>query len=57
MLRICMVVHQYFHRDPRVRRYAEILAKKGMKVDVICPRYSDEKKNDKNIYNTLKKKL
>ncbi|MFW9928917.1 MAG: glycosyltransferase family 4 protein [Candidatus Thorarchaeota archaeon] len=46
-----MVVHQYYHRDPRVRRYAETLAKSGIKVDIICPRYLNGKKvkDHKNI--------
>src|SRR4051812_21485673 len=33
-----MVVHQYYHHDGRVRRYAESLIDAGMQVDVLCPR-------------------
>ncbi len=36
-----MVVHQYYHRDPRVRRYAEGLTSEGVQVHVICPRDPD----------------
>jgi glycosyltransferase involved in cell wall biosynthesis len=38
MTKVCMVVHQYYYRDPRVRRYAELLADAGAQVDVICVR-------------------
>ncbi len=31
-----MLVHSVYSRDPRVRRYAEYLAKMGHEVDVIC---------------------
>ena len=51
MLKICMVAHQYYYRDPRVRRYAEALANDGVHVDIICPRDPKEPKSDyhKNI--------
>lgn len=32
-----MLVHQYYYRDGRVRRYSETLVEQGNKVDVICP--------------------
>jgi len=38
MINVCMIVHQYYYRDPRVRRYAEALADAGARVDVLCPR-------------------
>lgn len=31
-----MVVYSHYSRDARVRRYAEALARRGFKVDVIC---------------------
>jgi glycosyltransferase involved in cell wall biosynthesis len=40
MLKVCMVVHNYFYHDARVRRYADALADAGVRVDVICPRAS-----------------
>lgn len=33
-----MIVHQYYYRDTRVRRYADALADAGAQVDVICVR-------------------
>ena len=38
MTRICMVVHNTYHTDPRVQRYAESLANAGVQVDVLCLR-------------------
>lgn len=38
MLKICMVVHQYYYRDTRVKRYAEALVEAGAAVDVLCLR-------------------
>ena len=38
VIKVCMIVHQYYYRDPRVRRYAEALAAAGVQVDVLCPR-------------------
>ena len=52
MLKICMVAHQYYYRDPRVRRYAEALAKDGVRVDVICPR--DPKRPKSEYHNNIR---
>lgn len=38
MIKICMVVHQNYYGDSRVRRYAESLAEAGARVDVLCVR-------------------
>ncbi len=38
MTKVCMIVHQYYYRDSRVRRYAEALVEAGTEVDVICVR-------------------
>jgi glycosyltransferase involved in cell wall biosynthesis len=38
MIKVCLVVYQYYHRHARVRRYAEALADAGAQVDVLCPR-------------------
>ncbi|MCL4237515.1 MAG: glycosyltransferase family 4 protein [Anaerolineae bacterium] len=35
-LKVCMIVHQYYYYDGRVRAYAEALVKAGAKVDVLC---------------------
>lgn len=35
-MRVCMIVHQDYHRDGRVRRYAEALAEAGVEVDVLA---------------------
>jgi glycosyltransferase involved in cell wall biosynthesis len=37
-IRVCVLVHQYYHRHARVRRYAEALADAGAQVDVLCVR-------------------
>jgi glycosyltransferase involved in cell wall biosynthesis len=37
-LKLCMVVHQDYYRDGRVRRYAESLADAGARVDVLALR-------------------
>ena len=37
-MKLCMVVHQDYYRDSRVRRYAEALAAAGVAVDVLCVR-------------------
>jgi len=47
-----MVAHQYYYRDPRVRRYAEALAKDGVRVDVICPR--DPKRPKSEYHNNIR---
>lgn len=36
-MKICMLVHQNFFQDERVRRYTESLLDQGNSVDVICP--------------------
>ena len=38
MLKICMVVHQNYYVDGRVRRYAESLTEAGAQVDILCVR-------------------
>jgi glycosyltransferase involved in cell wall biosynthesis len=38
MNKICMVVHQNYYGDGRVRRYAESLAEAGAQVDILCVR-------------------
>lgn len=43
-MRIGMVVHAYYLKDARVRRYAELLAGQGHEVDVLCLREGDEPK-------------
>jgi glycosyltransferase involved in cell wall biosynthesis len=35
MVKVCMVVHQYYYRDARVKRYAEALADSGVQIDVL----------------------
>lgn len=35
-MHVCMVLHQYYYRDSRVRRYAEALVRRGVDVDVLC---------------------
>lgn len=35
-MRVCMVVHQNYFDDARVRRYCETLAEGGAQVDVLC---------------------
>jgi glycosyltransferase involved in cell wall biosynthesis len=38
MLKVCMVVHQNYYQDGRVRRYVDTLLGAGADVDVICLR-------------------
>ena len=38
MPRSCMVVHEYYPRDFRVRRQARALAAAGWQVDIVCLR-------------------
>ncbi len=45
-LRVCMLVHENYFDDARVRRYAETLASQGVKVDIIC--ISDADRSDQN---------
>ncbi len=37
-MKILMIVHAYYLKDARVRRYAELLARRGHRVDVLCLR-------------------
>jgi glycosyltransferase involved in cell wall biosynthesis len=41
-MRVLMITHSYYLRDPRVRREAEALAEAGYTVDVICLRDQGE---------------
>lgn len=41
-IRVCMVLHAYYLRDTRVRRYADALVAKGAEVDVLCLREEGE---------------
>src|SRR5262245_44698653 len=41
-MKIGMIVHAYYLKDARVRRYAELLAAQGHEVDVLCLREGDE---------------
>jgi len=41
-MKIGMIVHAYYLKDARVRRYAELLAADGHEVDVLCLREGDE---------------
>src|SRR5262245_53231004 len=43
-MKIGMIVHAYYLKDARVRRYAELLAAQGHEVDVLCLREGDEPK-------------
>ncbi len=45
-LRVCMVVHAYYERDARVRRYAESLAAIGHRVEVLALRAPDKQKRE-----------
>lgn len=36
MIKVCMVLHQSYYRDSRVRRYTDALAAAGGEVDVFC---------------------
>lgn len=38
MLKVCMVVHQNYYQDGRVRRYVDALLEAGVSVDVLCLR-------------------
>lgn len=38
-----MVVHSYYYRDARVRRYAQTLAQAGIRVDILCLRHHSDK--------------
>lgn len=41
-MKIAMIVHAYYLKDARVRRYAELLASKGHEVDILCLRECNE---------------
>lgn len=41
-MKIAMIVHAYYLKDARVRRYAELLASHGHEVDVLCLRECNE---------------
>ena len=41
-MKIGMIVHAYYLKDARVRRYAELLAAGGHEVDILCLREGDE---------------
>jgi glycosyltransferase involved in cell wall biosynthesis len=45
-MKIGMVVHAYYLKDARVRRYAELLARIGHEVDVLCLREGDEPREE-----------
>lgn len=38
MVRVCMIVHQYYYLDVRVQSYVEALRDAGAQVDVVCVR-------------------
>lgn len=44
-----MIVHAYYLKDARVRRYAELLASVGNQVDVLCLRERDEPVNEQHL--------
>ena len=47
-MNVCMVVHAYYLKDARVRRYAELLAGLGHEVDVLCLNEGDEPEWEKH---------
>lgn len=46
MIRVCMIVHQDYYGDARVRRYAESLADAEVQVDVLCLRDRSQSPNE-----------
>lgn len=48
-MNIGMIVHAYYLKDARVRRYAEMLAGEGHAVDVLCLLEGDEPKMDTHL--------
>jgi glycosyltransferase involved in cell wall biosynthesis len=52
MIKVCMVVHKYYPRDMRVRRYAESLTASGVEVDVLC--VSDNDQPSTNAHNGVR---
>ena len=51
MLKICMIVHNYYYDDARVQSYVESLTSAGHQVDVLCLR------SRKNFFVNVKKGL
>ena len=41
-MKVCMLAYTFYESDPRVRRYAEALAKRGDHVDIIALKRKDE---------------
>ncbi len=48
-MRIGMIVHAYYLKDARVRRYGELLAAQGHQVDILCLREGDEPKTAQHL--------
>ena len=48
-MRIGMIVHAYYLKDARVRRYAELLAAEGHRVDVLCLGEAGAPKTDSHL--------
>lgn len=48
-MRIGMVVHAYYLKDARVRRYAELLVSEGHSVDVLCLGEGDTPKTERHL--------
>jgi len=48
-MKIAMIVHAYYLKDARVRRYAEALAKEGHQVDVLCLREDKEPVREEHL--------
>jgi glycosyltransferase involved in cell wall biosynthesis len=48
-IKVGMIVHAYYLKDARVRRYAELLAAQGHEVDVFCLREGDEPKKARHL--------
>lgn len=48
-MRVGMIVHAYYLKDARVRRYCELLATRGHEVDVLCLREAGEPKTSQHL--------
>jgi len=48
MVKLCMIVHQNYYTDLRVRSYAEGLASIGAQVDVLCLRAEQQGAHESN---------
>jgi len=48
-MNIAMIVHAYYLKDARVRRYAEALAREGHRVEVYCLREGNEPRVEKKL--------